>query len=119
MPLEPPGQQTTVQGKRKLVQSVTVRVQDSRGISVGSNQIDASTLPDQEAVVWTQMTEIKERNPSQPPGTNIPLYTGDTVPQPIYSEWAKPAQIAVQTQYPLPITVTALIPNWNIGDNSG
>lgn len=118
MPLEVQ-QQSTIQGKRKLLQAVTVRVQNSRGISVGSNQVDASTQPNSENEIWTKMAEIKERNSSQPPGTNIPLYTGDTVPQPIFSEWAKPGQVAIQTNYPLPITVTAIIPNWTIGDVSG
>ncbi len=119
MYLEPPGQPTTTQGKRKLLQAVTVRVQGTRGISVGTNQIDASTQPDSENVVWERMTEIKERNPSQPPGTAIALITGDTVPQPVYSEWAKPGQVAVQTTYPLPATILAVLPSWSIGDSNG
>ncbi len=117
--LEPQGQPTTTQGKRKLLQAVTVRVQDTRGISVGTNQVDASTLPDSENVVWQKMTEIKERNPSQPPGTAIALMTGDTVPQPVYSEWAKPGQVAIQTTYPLPATILAVLPQWSIGDTVG
>ena len=119
MYLEPPGQPTTTQGKRKLLQTVTVRVENTRGISVGTNQVDASTLPDSESAVWSKMSEIKERNASQPPGTNIPLYTGDTVPQPVFSDWAKPGQVAIQTNYPLPATILAVLPSWTIGDGNG
>jgi len=118
MYLEPPAQQSTAQGKRKLLQAVTVRVQNTRGISVGTNRVDVSTRPDSENIVWTKMAEIKERNPSQPPGTDIPLYTGDTVPQPVFSEWQKPGQVAIQTDYPLPATILAVIPEWTIGDTS-
>lgn len=119
MYLEPQGQPTTTQGKRKLLQAVTVRVENTRGISVGTNQIDASTLPDSENVVWTKMAEIKERNSSQPPGTAISLYTGDTVPQPVYSDWQKPGQVAIQTIYPLPATILAVLPQFTIGDTNG
>lgn len=119
MYLEPPGQATTTQGKRKLLQAVTLRLENSRGLSVGTNQVDASTLPNSENVIWSKMAEIKERNPSQPPGTAISLFTGDTVPQPVYSAWAKPGQVAVQTTYPLGATVLALLPQWTIGDTNG
>jgi hypothetical protein len=119
MYLEPPNQPVTAQGKRKLLQAVTLRVQDSRGMSVGTNPPLASTQPDSESVIWTQMSEVKERNASQVPGTNIPLYTGDTVPQPVYSSWDKQGVVAVQQTYPLPLTLLAVIPQWNIGDTSG
>lgn len=119
MYLEPAGQPTTTQGKRKLLQAVTVRVQDTRGISVGCNQPIASTLPDSENVIWTQMAEIKERNASQPPGTPIDLYTGDTVPQTVFGGWDKKGIVNIQTNYPLPATILAVIPLYSMGDQNG
>lgn len=119
MYLEPAGQPTTTQGKRKLLQAVTVRIQDTRGISVGCNQKIASTQSDSENVIWTQMTEIKERNASQPPGTSIPLVTGDTVPQTVFGGWDKQAIVNIQQYYPLPATILAVIPLYSMGDNNG
>lgn len=119
MYLEPPGQPTTTQGKRKLLQAVTVRVQDTRGISVGCNQPIASILSDSENVIWSKMTEIKERNPSQPPGTAISLYTGDTVPQTVFGGWDKQGIVNVQQSYPLPATILAVIPLYSMGDGNG
>lgn len=116
--LDPPGQQVTVQGKRKNLYAITVRVQNSRGLFVGSNQIDASTQPNGQAPPWTQLYEMKQRNPTQPPGTAIPLFTGD-LRELIGGNWAKPGQIALQTSYPIGCNILAVIPEWQIGDSSG
>jgi hypothetical protein len=115
--LDAPAQQT-MQGKRKNLSAVTVRVENTRGIFVGSNQIDASTQPNNVAPTWTGLYEMKQRNSTNFPGTPIPLYTGD-LRELIMSEWAKPGQIAIQTTYPIGVNILAIIPEFQTGDSTG
>ncbi|MFA7278767.1 MAG: ubiquitin-activating E1 FCCH domain-containing protein [Sterolibacterium sp.] len=107
----------TVQGKRKNIYSVTVRVNDSRGISVGTNQPDASTQPNGATLPWTNMKEVKERNALITAGSAIPLFTGDyyiNVP----ASWDTRGQVAVQQTYPLPANVLAIVSNYMVGDTA-
>lgn len=116
MPLEVPSQ-TTNQGKRKDIQAVTARVEQSRGFSVGSNQPDASFQPNQANIPWSGLKEIKERNALINAGASIPLFTGDTrilIP----GDWSTPAQVAFQQNYPMPFNCLACIPEVTIGDAS-
>ncbi len=108
----------TIQGKRKNIQAVTVRVQGSRGLQVGSNQPDASTQPNNATVPWTRMTDIKERNNMIDAGSAIPLMTKDERVL-VYGDWTKQGQIAIQAIYPLPANINAVIPEYTIGDNNG
>jgi hypothetical protein len=108
----------TVQGKRKSIPAVTVRVNKSRGFQVGSNQADASTQPIMVPMTWTNQVEVKDRTASVYAGNAIPLYTGDIILR-INPTWRKPGQISVQQTYPLPLSVSALIPELTVGDNDG
>jgi hypothetical protein len=90
----------TIQSKRKKINAVTVRLQDSKGLFVG---------PD-----FDNMTEIKERN-TQIMGQPIKLFTGDQRVI-ISPSWNLTGQICVQQDYPLPVTVLALIPEITVGD---
>lgn len=116
--LDPQGGNGTVQGKRKNIGSVIVRTDASRGFSVGTNQIDQSTTPDNATPVWdssTGMTEVKERNAVIHAGTAIPLFTGDSYVN-VEGGWDTRGQVAIQTTYPLPLNVTACIINYTVGD---
>lgn len=115
--LDPPSP-STVQGKRKNIQAVTVRVENTRGISVGTNQKDASTQPNGQAPPWVNMYEMKQRNATQTPGTAIPLYTGD-LRELVSGDWQKPGQVAIQQTYPLGASILAVVPEWQIGDTNG
>lgn len=117
MPLDVPGQ-TTSQGKRKSVPAVTVRMEASRGMSCGVNQIDASTQPNNVAPPWTNMTEFKERNANITAGSAIPLFTGDHRII-VSGSWDEKCQIALQQTYPLPMNVLAAICEVQIGDSNG
>jgi len=108
----------TVQGKRKNIPAVTVRIVKSRGFKVGSNQSDSSTLTVFAPASWTNLIEIKDRNANIFAGSAVPLYTGDKILR-IPPNWQKPGQVAVQQDYALPLTVSALIPELIIGDNDG
>jgi hypothetical protein len=112
---------STVQGKRKNIQAVTVRVAASRGFQVGTNQVDASTTPTGATAPWTNlkaMKEIKQRSAQISAGSAIPLFTGDLRIN-LPGDWAKPGQVAIQQQNPLPLQVLALIPELTVGDSNG
>lgn len=111
-------QSVTMQGKRKNISAVTARVENTRGIFIGTNQPDASTKPNGQAPAWTNMIEMKQRNATQFPGMAIPLATGDLREQ-VLGNWDKPGQIAIQVIDPLPANILALIPEWQIGDSPG
>ncbi len=115
--LDAPSQQT-MQGKRKNIQAVTSRVQNTRGLFIGSNQIDASTQPNNVAPAWTNMFEMKPRNTNNFPGTAVPLFSGD-LRELIGGDWQKPGQIAWQVIDPLPCNLLALIPEFQTGDTAG
>lgn len=113
-----PASQMTLQGKRKNIQSASIRLEQSRGVQVGTNQPDQSTQPNNAIVAWANMKEIKERNSLITAGSAIPLYTGDSyilVP----GDWNVKGQLAVQQIYPLPATFLAAIINFSPGDTSG
>lgn len=127
LPLEPAGGGGTMQGKRKNIPAVTVRVEQSRGFDVGTNQFDFATFPAGTTQQWgsgikyngdqmLQMITVKDRNAQANAGNAVPLYTGDlrvNVP----GNWVKPAQVAVQQTLPLPLGVLAFIPEVVAGDN--
>lgn len=102
-------EQVTVQGRRKDIQAITARLEASRGVQVGTNQIDASTQPNQVTVTWSNMKEDKERNNLITAGSAIPLFTGDTIPIYVPGDWATNGQLAVQQIYPLPLNLLAVI----------
>jgi hypothetical protein len=92
--------QGTIQSKRKKINAVTVRMQDSRGMKVGPT--------------FETLTEIKERT-TENYGQPIQLFTGDQrqTTSPAYTLYG---QICVQQDNPLPCTVLALIPEIIVGD---
>lgn len=116
--LDAPVPDGTMQGRRKNLQAVTARVENTRGIFIGSNQPDASTQPNGQAPEWSGLYEMKQRNATNFPGVAVPLYTGD-LRELIGGDWAKPGQIAIQQSYPLPANILALLPEWTLGDARG
>lgn len=116
--LDTPNSRDSIQGKRKNIQAVTVRMEASRGMSVGTNQPDQSTQPNNAEVPWTNMKPFKERTALISAGSAIPLFTGDErilVP----GDWKKPGQVAIETSFPLPANVIAILPEFTIGDSNG
>lgn len=115
--------QITVEGRRKRSFAVTARVQNTRGLTFGANQVDASTQPNQANIPWgtstaTGLIEVKERNALVTAGQPIQLLTMDERVN-IPSTWRKPGQLSFQQDYPLPATVLACIPEFEIGDTPG
>jgi hypothetical protein len=95
---------STIQGKRKNIYSVTVRVEASRGIKVGQT--------------FDTVTEFKDRGNDILAGQPIPLFTGDKLIN-ITPLWTKPGQVCIQQDYPMPCNVLAVIPEVVVGDSNG
>ena len=93
--------QGTIQGNRKKIGKLSVKVQNTRGIKYGPN--------------FSQLTEVKQRGPSVPMGTPIPLFTGafEVIMDP---SWNVEGRISVQQDYPLPASILAVAPDVEVGD---
>jgi hypothetical protein len=91
----------TIQGKRKKVGALTVRVKDSRGLKAGRT--------------FALLTPIKELNRTTAMGLSQPLITADEriIMDPL---WDVPGQICLQVDDPLPVTVLGVVPEVVIGD---
>ncbi|WP_422016102.1 ubiquitin-activating E1 FCCH domain-containing protein [Reyranella sp.] len=89
----------TLQGRRKVVNEVVLRVKDTRGLSAG---------PDSDHLV-----EIKERTGEQP-GYPTLLTTGDERVL-IDPDWNAAGRVFVRQTHPLPATLLAIIPRLETG----
>jgi hypothetical protein len=108
----------TVQGQRKKIAEVTVRVEQSASFQAGGNQPDGSVQsPQQLAPLWQNMIDVP--SPAVPP-FNSPaqqLFTGD-IRVPIPSGYNTRGQIAVQQLNPLPLQVLDYVPEILAGDKA-
>ena len=104
MPLDLGNEINSIQGKRKKVAALTVRVKDSRGVKAGRT--------------FSTVTPIKELNRTTLMGLAVPLLTSDEriVMDPL---WDVPGQICIQVDDPLPATVLGVIPEVVVGDTGG
>lgn len=116
MYLDHPTGVSTMQNKRKNISAVGVRVEATRGLQVGADQPDSSTLQNSPNVPWTNMNEIKDRTAFNFAGTAAPLFTGDYY-KTITSGWDVKGQVAVQQIYPLPANILAIISYYDVGDD--
>lgn len=95
----------TIQGKRKSISAVTVRVADTLGLSIGS---DLNNLVVMKDLIVGNLNE---------PGNYIvtDLVTGDarTVTDP---SWTTEGQYAIQQSSPYPVSILGVIPEIQIGD---
>lgn len=90
----------TIQGKRKLINTVSMRVANARGLWVGT---------------WfDQLTEFKQRD-TEPMGDPITLYTGDQRVN-VDSGFDVAGQICIEVRDPVPATVLGVIPEIVVGD---
>ena len=109
--------QTTMQSKRKSINAVSLRIEKTRGISVGCNQPDQATQSNGGNPNWTNLTELKMRNSTMVAGQPIPLQTGDFY-VPVQGGWETNGQVAIQQNYPLAANINAIIVYYNLGDSS-
>ena len=89
----------TTQGKRKNIPAVTLRLKDSLGLKVGHDSASA--------------TYLRQQNVSY--SVPAPFYTGD-IRHVIGGQWDTLAQIFMQVDDPLPVSVLGVIPEVVLGD---
>jgi hypothetical protein len=92
----------TVQGKPKSLPKVTIRFEKSRGLLIG---------PDKDHLV-----EMKQRDTSVVMGAPTPLLTGD-IDVTLKSSWDSNGRLLLRQPYPLPMTILAVVPDIEVGDN--
>src|SRR5260221_429512 len=94
----------TIQGKRKKIAAVNVKLENSRGIKIGGVN---------ESGDYTRLTEVKERS-NQMYGTPIGLLTGQerVILDPT---WNSNGRILIRQDNPLPCTILAVIPEVELG----
>lgn len=88
----------TIQGKLKKLSTLTVRVDQSRGLKAGSS--------------FSTLVEIKERT-NEPMGQPIGLQSRDERVV-IDPSWNPYGQICLQQDYPLPATILGIIPELTV-----
>lgn len=98
--LDAPG--PNMQGKRKSIPAATLRLADSRGPKVGRTFDDLVEMDD------LMVT---------PGVTPMPLVSGDFRVN-LFSDWETTGQLTVQQDYPLPLTVLGIIPEFVRGDTA-
>jgi hypothetical protein len=106
----------TIQAQRKKVAAANVLLETSRGVKMGSNQIDGSTQsPIQVAPVWANLDVVPDQGPKPYNSNTVPLFTGyQRVP--VQGGFQKPAQVCLQQDNPLPLNVLALAVEFLEGD---
>lgn len=106
----------TVQGQRKKIAAVTVRVEASRGLKIGTNQPDGAVFsPPQIAPEWNDLVDVPDKGVAPYGSTVIPLFTGD-IRVPVTGGYDTRGQVAVQQDNPLPMKVLAYISEVFAGD---
>lgn len=111
------GGNPTLQGQRKTISACTARVEASRGVKMGINQVDGSTLsPPQLTVTWRNMDTVPDGAAPAYTSNVVPLYTGDQR-IPVKSTGSIiPGQVALQQDNPLPMQILALVVEVDEGD---
>ena len=95
----------TIQGKRKKITAVTVRVKDTLGLSIGGDS--SSLVPMKDLVVGNVGSATN--------GILANLVTGDarTIIDP---KWSVPGQYFIQQSNPFPASILGVIPEITAGD---
>jgi hypothetical protein len=114
-----------IQGKRKRLQGVTVRVANTRGIQISQDQPIAAQQPNQAEIPWNQapnlMTDWPEVQALSGVGNALPLFSGDKFVS-IGGDYStvdgqpSPGMIAVQQLLPLPAEILAFVGELELGD---
>ena len=116
----------TVQGQRKKISAVTVRLENSRGVSMGTNQPDGSTRsPMVINPGWNSgpggLSIVPDDGPNFPlkpyNALSTPLRTGD-IRIPVGGGIGTTGQVALQQSNPLPMQILSLYPEVLPGDTA-
>lgn len=114
--LDPAGQ-PTIQGKRKNIYNIILRVEGTRGLASSTNQPDSSTEPNFANVPWQRLIPIKDESNSITSGNAVPLLTDDIYLN-VPGDWSEHGQVAIEQDFPLPANINAVVVNYQVGDTS-
>ena len=110
----------TTQGRRKSIYNVVARVENSGGpFYIGTDQPDASTQPNMANTPWTNLVPVPVPFPGQSPIQPFQLYSGDVFSDVPGMAGNTGGQVAIQQSLPLPLSILAIIPWWEIYDDVG
>ena len=91
--------QETIAAKKKNIAAVSVQLLESRGLFVGRD--------------FDHLAEHKERTPGSV-DLPVPLVSGLVI-QRIPTTWSNNGRVCIRQPYPLPITITGIIPEFAVG----
>lgn len=94
----------TVQGRQKTVSNVTLRVENTRGIWIGTKDGTRE---------GGKLVEYKQRS-TEAWNEAIQLYTGDLDITPMW-DWTRGANVWIRQFDPLPMTILAVMPEITVG----
>lgn len=97
----------TIQGKRKAIPSVTVRVADTLGLSIGANS--STLVPMKDLVLGNLGSQTNE--------VVTGLVTGDAMTN-INAQWTPQGQYFIEQSQPYPATILGVIPDFTVGDTN-
>jgi hypothetical protein len=86
-------------GKERRVPDVYVQVENSRGLKIGASDLQLLEMKDREFEAYDEPTA---------------MFTG-TKKQATSTKWDRKGQVVVQQDYPLPMTIAAILPEADIG----
>lgn len=114
------GGQVTIQGRRKNIPAVTARVHNSRGLKVGPDFEHMYEFKERSEIPYLLPAPVGQIDQSRilistNLGDAIPLQSADERAN-IDSNWEVPGQVCFQQDYPLPTTITGIIPDIDVGD---
>lgn len=93
----------TIQGKRKQIPAVNIITNDSRGWKFGRS--------------FSTLVPAKQATSPVPAGLPMPLIS-DVEHFTLDPLWDVEGQICIQQDYPLPLTVLGVVPEWKQGDTA-
>jgi hypothetical protein len=113
----------TVQGRRKDIPAVTLRMVDARGVLVGPDFEHLVEVKERTVEPYWRATQFTVTSKWQDyPYENGPLspvpYSYDDVRVSLAGIWQEQGYVCLQTNYPMPCTLLAEVPEVAIGDNT-
>ena len=97
----------TIQGKRKVIPTVRVRVDQTLGLSIGATF---------DSLVAMKGLTLGQFN-TQTNSTVTDLVTGDALTN-IDATWTTQGQYCIEQPYPYPATILGVIPDYTVGDTN-